>query len=88
MDKLIQLFRVQANKHISCHWLMDDEAILGNLQGILEHGVQVSMDAEEIRDEGVEISIGFAGSVGTILWSEIKEDHAKVVLGLHRPFLV
>jgi hypothetical protein len=44
------------------------------------------MDTEEIWDKGVEISIGYTGSVGAILWSKISKDCSKLVLGLCRSF--
>jgi hypothetical protein len=36
------------------------------------------MDKEEVFDETLEVAIGYAGSVGTSLWSEITEDRHKV----------
>jgi hypothetical protein len=53
--------------------------ISGSLRGLLEHGVQVAKDAEETTDDYVMMSVGYAGAVGTSLWTEIKEDRAKVV---------
>ena len=44
-------------------------------------GVQELMDKEEVFDETLEVAVGYAGSVGTSLWSEIKEDCAKVCPG-------
>jgi hypothetical protein len=73
--------RVMANKRISHHRLLVDTAIKGNLRGLLERGVQESMDKEEVFDETLEVAIGYAGSVGTSLWSEIMEDQNKVCLG-------
>jgi hypothetical protein len=70
--------RVMANKRISCHCLLGDSSIKGNLRGLLERGVQESMDKEEVFDKTLEVAIGYAGSMGTSLWSEIKEDRAKV----------
>jgi hypothetical protein len=32
------------------------------------------MDKEEVFDETLEVAVGYAGSVGTSLWSEIVED--------------
>jgi hypothetical protein len=32
------------------------------------------MDKEEVFDETLEVAISYAGSVGTSIWSEIKED--------------
>jgi hypothetical protein len=70
-----------ANKQISCHCLLVDTAIKGNLCGLLERGVQESMDREEVFDETLEVAVGYASSVGTALWSEITEDRAKVCPG-------
>jgi hypothetical protein len=60
-----------ANKRISHHRLLVDTAIKGNLWGLLERGVQESMDKEELFDETLEVAIGYTGSVGTSLWSKI-----------------
>ena len=73
--------RVQANKRISHHRLLSDSDMLGNLRGLLEHGVQVKMDTEEVMDDTIEVTIGYAGSIGTSLWSETKEDRAQVCPG-------
>jgi hypothetical protein len=73
--------RVMVNKRISHHHLLVDTAIKGNLQGLLERGVQESMDREEVFNETLEVAVGYAGSIGTCLWSEIKEDRHKVCLG-------
>jgi hypothetical protein len=70
--------RVQANKRISCHRLLTDSFVSRNLRGLLERGIQESMDREECHDKLVEVAIGYAGSVGTSLWSEIREDRALV----------
>jgi hypothetical protein len=56
-----------------------DHEISGSLRGLLEWGVQVAKDAEETADDYVMMSVRYAGAVGTNLWSEIKEDRAKVV---------
>jgi hypothetical protein len=69
------------NKRISCHRLLINTAIKGNLQGLLERGVQESMDKEELFDKMLEVAIGYARSVRTSLWSEIVEDRHKVCPG-------
>jgi hypothetical protein len=69
------------NKRISRHRLLVDSSIKGNLRGLLERGVQGSMDKEEVFNETLEVAVGYAGSVGTALWSEIREDRAKVCPG-------
>jgi hypothetical protein len=60
--------------------LLGDRDIKGSLRGLLERGVQVAKDAEESADDYVMLSVGYAGAVGTSLWTEIKEDRAKVIL--------
>jgi hypothetical protein len=70
--------RVQANKRISRHRLLHDSNVSGNLRGLLECGVQVRMDAKEVQDNTIEVSIGYTSSIGTNLWSKIKVDRAKV----------
>ena len=70
-----------ANKGISRHRLLIDHQIKGNLRGLLERGVQEAPDKEEEFDPSLEVAIGYAGSVGTSLWSEIQEDRAKVCPG-------
>jgi hypothetical protein len=37
---------VMANKRISCHRLLANTSIKGNLRGLLERGVQESMDKD------------------------------------------
>jgi hypothetical protein len=73
--------RVMAKKRISRHRLLVDTAVKGNLRGLLERGVQELMDKEEVFDETLEVAVGYAGSVGTALWSEIREDCDKVCPG-------
>ena len=63
-----------ANKWISRHCLLIDHQIKGNLRGLLERGVQESPDREEEFDPSLEVAVGYAGSIGTALWSEIRED--------------
>jgi hypothetical protein len=73
--------RVMVNKRISHHRLLVDTAIKGNLRGLLERGVQESPDKEEIFDKTLEVAVGYTGSVGTALWSEIRADRDKVCPG-------
>jgi hypothetical protein len=73
--------RVQANTRISRHWLLHDTNVPGNLRGLLERGVQVKIDSEEVRDDAVEVAIGYTGAVGTCLWSVMKEDRVQVCPG-------
>ena len=70
-----------ANKRISHHHLLIDHQIKGNLRGLLERGVEESPDREEEFDPLLEVAIGYTGSIGTSLWSEIREDRAKVCPG-------
>ena len=74
-------YRVMVNKRISRHRLLMDHAIKGNLHGLLERGIQEALDREEEFNLSLEVAISYAGSVGTSLWSEIKEDHTKVCPG-------
>jgi hypothetical protein len=39
------------------------------------------MDKEEVFDEMLEVAVGYAGSVGTALWSETREDRDEVCPG-------
>ena len=79
-NKNLLLCRVMANKRISRHHLLMDHSIKGNLCGLLERGVQEALDREEF-DPSLEVAVGYAGSVRTSLWSEIKEDRTKVCPG-------
>ena len=78
LTQLTETNRIKANKRISCHCLMVDPSINGNLQGLLERGVQVKMDREEVMDVVLEAPIGYTGSIWTSFWSEITEDRAQV----------
>jgi hypothetical protein len=53
--------------------------VLAQCRGVCPQWVQVARDAEETADDYVMLLVGYAGAVGTSLWSEIKEDRAKVV---------
>jgi hypothetical protein len=88
LDAMLTIYgRVQANKRISHHQLLGDPDILGNLRGILEHGVQVKMDAEEVMDDSVKVTISYTGSIRTSLWSKIKQDRTQVGLGYDKSLL-
>ena len=80
-NKNLLLCRVMANKRISRHRLLADHSIKGNLCGLLERGVQEAPDREEEFDPKLEVAVGYTGSVGTALWSEVQEDCAKVCPG-------
>ena len=57
-----------------------------NLQGLLERGVQKSMDAAEPKGPvdpstpplTIETMLGYTGAVGTALWFELSRDRGKV----------
>jgi hypothetical protein len=71
-------FRIQSNKQISRHRLAWDHNVPQNLRGLLEHGVQESLDRDK-KVEGpdnvlLEGVIGYTGSIGTTLWYKIEED--------------
>jgi hypothetical protein len=79
---LTRHLRIQANKWVSRYRLAWDINVLQNLRGLLEHGVQVDLDREENitgnQAEMIEGPLGYASSVGTMLWHEIEEDQSKV----------
>ena len=82
LSQLTKRRSVQANKRVSWHRLAQDINVPQNLRGLLEHGVQESFDSSE-KVEGadkimLEAVFGYAGSIGTALWNEIKEDRSKV----------
>ena len=72
----------QSNKCVSWHHLAQDHNIPQNLWGLLECGVQESLDRDE-KVEGpdnvlLEGVIRYASSVRTALWHKIEEDQSKV----------
>jgi hypothetical protein len=69
---------VVVQQQVSHHQLGKDFRVLGNPRGLLECGVQVTLDADEPKCKGVKVAISYTGSVGTTLWSLIKEDRLKV----------
>ena len=58
-----------------------------NLRGLLEHGVQKTMDVEGPKGPvnlstpplAIETMLGYTGTVGTTLWFELSRDRGKVV---------
>jgi hypothetical protein len=70
----------------SFYHLRDDTFIPKNLRGLLECGVQKSMDLEEptgLVDPSapllaIETMLGYARSIGTALWYEARRDHGEV----------
>ena len=71
---------------VSCYRLKDDQFMSRNLQGLLERGVQKSMDAEEPKGLvnpsalplAIETMLGYTRAVGTTLWFELSQDCGKV----------
>jgi hypothetical protein len=67
---------------VSQHCLRDDSFVSRNLRGLLERGVQKSMDVDEPKGLVnpsapplvIETMLGYTGSVGTTLWHEIGKD--------------
>jgi hypothetical protein len=74
------------SSRVSRYCLRDDQFLSWNLRGLLECGVQKSMDAEEPKGPvdpstlllAIETMLGYTGSVGTALWYEIGRDRGKV----------
>jgi hypothetical protein len=73
-------------RRVSRHRLKDDQFISRNLRGLLERGVQKTMDPVEPRSTtdlsapplAVETMLGYTGAVGTALWYELSRDCGKV----------
>jgi hypothetical protein len=87
-ESLTITFRIQVNKRISRYHLAWDFNVLQNLRGLLKRGVQEDLDWDE-KVEGtdnvlLEAVIGYARSVGIVLWYEIEEDCSKVHCHLGR----
>ena len=84
LDILLALSNMSSR--VSHYRLRDNQFVSWNLRGLLEHGVQKSMDAEEPKGPvnpstpllAIETMLGYARSVGTALWYEIGRDHGKV----------
>jgi hypothetical protein len=81
-------------RRVSRYRLRDDQFVSCNLRGLLERGVQKTMDPEEPKGPvdpsapplAIETLMGYAGSVGTTLWHELSRDRGKV--GQKRPRLI
>jgi hypothetical protein len=88
VDVTLNILLVLSNvsSRVSRYRLRDDQFVSRNLRGLLEHGVQKSMDTEEPRGLvdpstpplAIETMLGYAGSIGTALWYEIGRDRGKV----------
>ena len=71
---------------VSRYRLKDDLFVSRNLRGLLERGVQKSMDAEDPKGLvdpsapplAIETMLGYTGAVGTALWFELSQDCGKV----------
>ena len=71
---------------VSCYHLKDDLFMSRNLRGLLECGVQKSMDAEEpkglvnpsVLPLAIETMLGYTRAMGTTLWFELSRDCGKV----------
>jgi hypothetical protein len=80
------MIQLTSRRRISRHRLKDDQFVSRNLQGLLERGVQKTMDPDEPRGStdpsappiAIETMLGYAGSVGTALWYELSRDRGKV----------
>jgi hypothetical protein len=53
VGQLTRFCRVQANKRISHHCLLDNHVISGNLRGLLECSTQVARDAKKVYDNTI-----------------------------------
>jgi hypothetical protein len=73
-------------RRVSRYRLKDDQFVSRNLRGLLERGVQKSMDPVEPRSTidpsapplAVETMLGYTRAVGTTLWHELSRDCGKV----------
>ena len=88
MDLTLDILLVISNmsSRVSHYRLRDNQFVGHNLRGLLEHGVQKSMDTEEPKGLvnpsapllAIETMLGYTGAMGTALWFEIGRDHGKV----------
>jgi hypothetical protein len=80
------MIQLTSCRRVSRHRLKDDQFVSRNLRGLLERGVQKTMDPEEPRGStdpstppiAIETMLGYTGSVGTALWHELSRDRGKV----------
>jgi hypothetical protein len=80
------MIQLTSRRRVSRHRLKDDQFVSRNLRGLLERGVQKTMDPVEPRSTvdpstpplAIETMLGYAGSVGTTLWYELSRDRGKV----------
>jgi hypothetical protein len=84
LDILLVLSNVSSR--VSRHRLKDDQFVSRNLHGLLERGVQKTIDPEEPRGPvnpsapllAIETMMGYTRAVGTTLWYELSRDRGKV----------
>jgi hypothetical protein len=80
------MIQLTSRRRVSRHRLKDDQFVSRNLRGLLERGVQKTMDPVEPRGTvdpsapllAVETMLGYTGAVGTALWYELSRDRGKV----------
>jgi hypothetical protein len=80
------MIQLTSRRRVSRHRLKDDQFVSRNLRGLLEQGVQKTMDPVEPRGMvdpsapplAVETMLGYTGAVGTALWYELSRDRGKV----------
>jgi hypothetical protein len=80
------MIQLTSRRRISRHRLKDDQFVSRNLRGLLERGVQKTMDLVEPRSTAdpsapplaIETMLGYTGAVGTALWYELSRDRGKV----------
>jgi hypothetical protein len=71
---------------VSRYQTLSDRFLLKNLRGLLECGVQKSMDMDKPKGPvdpsapplAIETMLGYARSIGTALWYELGRDRGKV----------
>jgi hypothetical protein len=84
LDILLVLSNVSSR--VSRYRLKDDQFVSRNLRGLLDRGVQKTIDPEEPRGPvdpsapplAIETMLGYTGAVGTALWFELSRDRGKV----------
>jgi hypothetical protein len=80
------MIQLTSRCRISRHRLKDDQFVSRNLRGLLERGVQKTMDPVEPRSTvdpsapplAIETMLGYTGALGTALWYELSRDRGKV----------
>jgi hypothetical protein len=86
MSVKLLLIITNIRRRVSRYRLRDDQFLSRNLRGLLEQGIQKTMDPEEPRGPvdpsapplAIETMMGYSGAVGTALWYELSQDHGKV----------